>query len=441
MATIVKEPGQFSNEPIKPFSDPQERSGLAQAIAKLRGDPRTWDLVIGGRRVKARTQFSSINPAKPADTVGMMQSASGEQALEAIGAAEKSFPAWSRVPAQQRAELLFAVADKVRQRRDELDALLVLEVGKPWVEADGDVAEGIDFLEYYGREMLRFAGRREVTPVPGEDNEMHYLPLGVGVVIPPWNFAFAIMVGMTSAAIVAGNTVVLKPSSDSPVIAARFVEMLEECGLPPGVVNLITGSGGSIGDALVKDARVRFVSFTGSKEVGLRINRLAADPEPGQLWIKRVVAEMGGKDAIVVAADADLPAAVEAVAVSAFGFSGQKCSACSRAIVEAPVYDEFVERLAQRVDAITIGDPADPKTAMGPVINERSRDKIEQYIRTGKDEGKLLTGGERASDDGYFLEPTVFIDAGGDRSGRDFRTRVGGDQGEELRGRAGLRKR
>jgi 1-pyrroline-5-carboxylate dehydrogenase len=410
MATVLAQRPQFSNEPIRNFQSQQERTAMQAAIERLRGQALDYDLVIGGKHVVTDKQFASINPAHPSEIVGRAGSATVEQALAAIAAAQNASLSWSRVSAAQRAKLLFDAADAVRKRRDEFDALLVLEVGKSWGEADGDVAEGIDFLEYYGREMLRYAQRRPLTPQPGEDNEMHYIPLGVGVVIPPWNFAFAIMAGMTSAAIVAGNAVVLKPSSDSPVIAARFVELLESCGTPPGVVNLITGSGGAIGDALVSDPRVRFISFTGSKEVGLRINRLAAEVHPGQHWIKRVVAEMGGKDGIVVAADADVAAAVEGVASAAFGFSGQKCSACSRAIVEAPIYDEFLRRLAERVERIAVGDPADPSTFMGPVINQRSLERIESYIKIGKSEGTLLTGGERASDEGYLLEPTVISD-------------------------------
>ncbi|MBV8165133.1 MAG: L-glutamate gamma-semialdehyde dehydrogenase [Candidatus Eremiobacteraeota bacterium] len=410
MATVLEQIPKFVNEPLRSFQSAQERAALEAAIARERKNARDYQLIIGGKRITADKQFASINPSRPSEIVGRVQAASVDHARDAIAAAQAAFPAWSRVPAEQRAELLFKAADAVRQRREEFDALLVLEVGKSWPEADGDIAEGIDFLEYYAREMLRFGQRVPLTPLAGEDNEMHYIPLGVGVVIPPWNFAFAIMAGMTSAAIVAGNTVVLKPSSDSPVIAARFVELLESCGLPAGVVNLVTGSGGAIGDALVSDPRVRFISFTGSKEVGLRINRLAAEVHPGQHWIKRVVAEMGGKDGIVVAADADVAAAVEGVASAAFGFQGQKCSACSRAIIEAPIYDDFVRRLAERVETITVGDPADAKNSMGPVINERSRDKIESYIKIGKDEGTLLTGGERVGDDGYFLEPTVFTD-------------------------------
>ncbi|HLW38083.1 MAG TPA: L-glutamate gamma-semialdehyde dehydrogenase [Candidatus Eremiobacteraceae bacterium] len=410
MATLLEHPAKFRNEAIRTFARPEERAAFSAAIERVRNDNKDFDLIIGGKRVKSAKQFDSRNPARPSEIVGRVQSASVEQAQDAVAAAQRAFPGWSRVAPQERAQLLFRAAEAVRQRRDEFDALLVLEVGKSWIEADGDVAEGIDFLEYYGREMLRYAAEHPLTPMAGEENEMHYIPLGVGVIIPPWNFAFAIMAGMTSAAIVAGNSVVLKPSSDSPVIAARFVELLEQCGLPPGVVNLVTGSGGAIGDALVKDPRVRFISFTGSKEVGLHINRLAAEVAPGQRWIKRVVAEMGGKDAILVTANADLEAAVEGVAASAFGFQGQKCSACSRAIVEAPLYDDFIALLAQRVEKISVGDPSLPDIFMGPVINERSRDKIEQYIQIGKDEGKLLAGGERVGDQGFLLEPTIFID-------------------------------
>jgi 1-pyrroline-5-carboxylate dehydrogenase len=411
---VTLAPQPFVNEPIRTFRTDQERAALGAAIAELRQQPRTYELVIGGKRLAGRSQFASRNPAHPGEIVGIVQAAGVEQAQAAVRAAEDAFPQWSRVPAERRAELLFSAAAAVRKRKDEFVALLILEVGKTWVEADADVAEGIDFLEYYGREMLRYAEGKPLTPLPGEDNELRYIPIGPGVVIPPWNFAFAIMVGMTSAAIVTGNTVVLKPSSDAPVIAARFVELLEACGLPPGVVNFVPGAGASIGDALVSDPRVRFVSFTGSKEVGLRINRLAADVQPGQHWIKRVVAEMGGKDGIIVAADADLADAVEGVAVSAFGFSGQKCSACSRAIVEAPVYDEFVAALARRVEAIVVGDPVDPGSHMGPVINERALQKIEQYVDIGKREGTLLRGGERPFDEGYYLEPTVFVDVAPD---------------------------
>ena len=411
MATLLERVSEFKNEPILDFSDAANKQKMEAAIADVRKTfGTTYDLIVNGQRLTGKGTFESRNPSKPSEVIGILQKATQAQAREAVAAAEQAFGSWSKVPARQRADLLFKAAAEVRRRRFEFDALLVVEVGKSWPEADGDVAEGIDFLEYYGREMLRLDGPHPVTPVPGEKNAMIYIPLGVGVVIPPWNFAFAIMVGMTSAAVVTGNTVVLKPSSDSPVIAYKFVELLESVGMPPGVVNLLTGSGSEIGDLLVEHPRVRFVSFTGSKEVGLRVNQLAAMPHPGQIWIKRVVAEMGGKDSIVVAADADLGAAVEGVAVSAFGFQGQKCSACSRAIVEEPIYDEFVKRLTERVKKITVGDPADSRNYMGPVVNEASLKKIRSYIDEGKKEGTLVAGGAGASPDGYFVEPTVIAD-------------------------------
>jgi len=411
MATVLEEISEFKNEPTRSFDDPAAQASMQAALARVRAElGAEHELVIGGKRVRSPKQFESRNPAHPGEIVGRLQAATVEQAREAVAAADAAFAAWSQTAPQRRADLLFKAAQAVRRRRDEFCALLIYEVGKNWLEADGDVAEGIDFLEYYGREMLRLAEPQPMTPVAGEKNALRYIPLGVGVVIPPWNFAFAIMVGITSAAIVTGNTVVLKPSSDSPVIAAKFAELLDECGLPPGVLNFITGSGGAIGDELVRHPRVRFVSFTGSKEVGLHINELAAQPQPGQIWIKRVVAEMGGKDSIVVAADADVPAAVDGVAVSAFGFAGEKCSACSRAIVESAVYEDFIKRLVERADKITVGDPTDPNTFMGPVINEASLKKIERYIEIGKREAKLVYGGERIAGEGYFVEPTIFAD-------------------------------
>lgn len=411
MATVLERVSEFKNEPVIDFKDPANRQKMQAALDDARKSfGSTYDLVINGQRVKGHGTFESRNPSKPDEVIGTLQKATKHQAREAVASAEQAFGEWSKVPAAQRAELLFKAAAEVRRRRFEFDALLVLEVGKSWNEAEGDVSEGIDFLEYYAREMLRLDGPHPVTPVPGEKNAMHYIPLGVGVVIPPWNFAFAIMVGMTSAAVVAGNTVVLKPSSDSPVIAYKFVELLERAGMPPGVVNFLTGSGSEIGDLLVEHPRVRFISFTGSKDVGLRVNQLAATPQEGQRWIKRVVAEMGGKDSIVVAADADLDAAVEGVAVSAFGFQGQKCSACSRAIVEAPIYDEFVKRLAQRVTTISVGDPSDPVNYMGPVVNEGSLNKIQSYIEEGKKDATLVAGGGRAPGAGYFMQPTVIAD-------------------------------
>jgi 1-pyrroline-5-carboxylate dehydrogenase len=412
VTTTLERIDPFKNEEIRNFAEPADRSSLEAAISRARGAfGRHYPLVIDGQRLETDGKIASRNPAHPEELLGTVGSASLEQANAAIEAASRRFESWRHVPAAERAGYLFRAAEAVRRRRDDFNALLVLEVGKSWIEADADTAEAIDFLEFYAREALRYDNPPPLTPIPGEDNRLEYIPLGVGVVIPPWNFAFAIMAGMTSAALVAGNTVVLKPSSDSPVIAAQFVDVLHEVGLPPGVVNFVPGSGRTIGDAIVANPKTRFVAFTGSKEVGLHINELASKPQPGQRWIKRVIAEMGGKDSIVVAEDADLDAAADGVAASAFGFQGQKCSACSRAIVDERVYDAFVDRLVERVNRIVVGDPAEAGTYMGPVINEGAMKTILGYIEKGVAEGgRLLTGGKRAPGDGYTVEPTVIGD-------------------------------
>ncbi len=405
----------FTNERVNDFSEPADRAAMKAALDSVRRDfGRSYPLVIGGRKIETAKKIRSINPASPKEVIGLVSSASKEQATDAIEAAAHAFESWKRLTLPERASFLFRAAELLRERRFRYDALLVYEVGKSWSEADGDVAEAIDFIEFYAREALRLARPQPVVPLEGERNELVYIPLGVGAVIPPWNFAAAIMIGMTTAAIVSGNTVVLKPSSDAAVAAAWFVDLLQEIGVPDGVVNFVPGSGSEIGDVIVTSPEIRFISFTGSKEVGLRINELAAKPQRGQKWIKRVIAEMGGKDSIVVAADADVDAAVEGVAVSAFGFQGQKCSACSRAIVDEKIYDEFVDKLARRVRKIAVGDPADPANYMGPVVNEGALKSIERYIDKGRAEGRLISGGKRVGRDGYFLEPTVIADVAPD---------------------------
>jgi 1-pyrroline-5-carboxylate dehydrogenase len=326
-------------------------------------------------------------------------------------AALKAYETWSRTTVEERSSLLLNAADIIRKRSFEFCAWLTYEVGKNWAEADADVGETIDFLEFYAREALRLAAATTPIQYPGERNQLLYIPLGVGAVIPPWNFPFAIMAGMTAASIVAGNTVVLKPSSDSPTIAAKFVEVLEEAGMPGGVVNFCPGSGATFGNAIVEHAKTRFIAFTGSKAVGLDIHEQAAKQKPGQVWIKRTILEMGGKDSIVVCADSDLDAAVDGVIASAFGFSGQKCSACSRAIIEASVYDVFVERIRERAEKLTVGDPAENPN-MGPVINGGALQTMLEYIEAGKKEGRLIAGGKhvQTEEGGFFLQPTVFAD-------------------------------
>ena len=404
----------FKNCEVHTFDDDKLRKEMQEAIAKLEQEAgREYDLVVGGERLKGDGTFKTINPSKPDEVLGTFQKGTPRLAEKAIAAADTAFEQWSRVPAEERADYILRAAEVMKRRRLELGATMVLEEGKNWVEADADVCEAIDFLEFYGREAIRYAQPQPLTPYPGEDNSYFYIPLGVGIVIPPWNFPLAILVGMTSAAIVTGNTVVLKPSSDSPLIGHKFMEILEEVKLPAGVCNFFTGSGGTVGGTLVEHPRTRFISFTGSREVGLSIVEGAARTSPGQIWIKRVVAEMGGKDAIVVDSEADVAAAAKGTAVSAFGFQGQKCSACSRAIVDASVYEEFVTKLKVETEKIVVGPVKDHKNWMGPVINKRSMESILKYIEIAQKEGGRLVCGGRALElpgGGFFIEPTVIAD-------------------------------
>ena len=412
MLTAPRTITPFRNEPIRDFSAPADRASLEAALGRVRAQlGRRYPLIIGGERVQGGAgSVPSLNPAKPSEVVGEVDEASAEQVSRALDVATATFATWKKTGWEERADFLFRAAARVRETKDDWNALMILEVGKTWIEADADTAEAIDFLEFYAREALRLANPAPLTPIAGERNFLRYLPLGVGAVIPPWNFAFAIMAGMSAAAIVTGNTVCLKPSPDAAVVAAKFVDLMHELGLPPGVLNFVPGDGLTVGEALVTDARTRFISFTGSKGVGLRINEAAAKPQPGQKWIKRVIAEMGGKDAIVVADDADVDAAVAGVVASAFGFGGQKCSACSRAIVDASVYDEFVRKIVPAVAAARVGDPSLPETTVSPVINQKAVEKVTSYIEIGKGEGRLLAGGKRAPGEGYFIEPTVIAD-------------------------------
>lgn len=401
---------KFANEPYLDFAKPENQQGMKNAIARLKEQSeREWMLVIDGKKLKAKEQFRSYNPSDKS-SVGVFQRATVKEAELALKAALKAFETWRFMPAIERAAIFFRAARIMRQRRFEFDAAMVLEEGKNWLEADADFAEAVDFLEFYGREAIRYDQPVGVTPYPGEAQEVRYIPLGVGVVIPPWNFPCAIMAGMTTAAAVAGNTVVLKPSSDAPLLAAMFVEVLEAAGLPPGVVNLLTGPGGAVGDWLVDHPKTRFISFTGSKEVGLRIIERAAKVSPGQIWIKRVVAEMGGKDCIIVDSDADLDDAALGIVVSAFGFQGQKCSACSRAIIDAKVYDEMIDRVVALTKKYHIGPTEDQKNWLGPVINEKAFNSIMGYIEVGKKEGRLVYGGRRGPEGGWFIQPTIIAD-------------------------------
>ncbi len=384
---------------------------MQQALARVRSEfGREYELRIAGERFRTGDLLRSVNPSRPKEVVGAHHKATPELARRAVESAYAAFPGWGRTAPERRVEALLAAARLIRERKTEFDAWLVFEAGKTWPEAEADVSEAIDFCEYYAREMLRLAGPQPVVQLPGERDELTYLPLGVGVVIPPWNFPLAILAGMTTAALVTGNTVVVKPSSETPTIAARFGEVLLEAGFPENAFSILVGSGSQVGDVLVEHPRTRFVAFTGSRDVGLRINRLAAEVQPGQIWIKRVIAEMGGKDAIIVDAECDLDKAVEGVLVSAFGFQGQKCSACSRAIVDRKVYEPFLEKLKARAETLKVGPAEDPDNYMGPVISEGARAGILKYIEVGRAEGRVVLDPEPVSEEGYYLRPAIIAD-------------------------------
>jgi 1-pyrroline-5-carboxylate dehydrogenase len=403
---------EFKNEPSSDFKgNPEHRRRMELALKEVANElGRQYDLVIGGERIKTQDKLCSCNPSHPDQVVGMFSKADASLADRAIRTADEAFKTWSRVPAEKRVELLLKTSKILRERKYYYQAWMVYEVGKTWPEADADVAEAIDFAEFYSREMLRLAIPQPLTPVPSEKNYLRYIPLGVGIVIPPWNFPLAILAGMTLASIVTGNTVVMKPSSDSPTISYKFFEILEQAGLPAGVVNFLPCPGGTVGEVLVGHPRTRYVAFTGSREVGLRINEQAARTVPGQIWVKRVIAEMGGKDSIVVDSETDLEAAVEGVVASAFGYQGQKCSACSRAIVVDGVYEAFLAKLRQRVEQITVGPAERPENYMGPVISAKAKQSILEYIAIGTKEGRLIAGGAEAPGGGYFLNPSVIAD-------------------------------
>jgi 1-pyrroline-5-carboxylate dehydrogenase len=402
---------EFKNEPFTDFTNEENAAQMRAAIEQVKSElGREYPMIIGGERVETGEKFESINPARKTETVGRFSQANEEIVNRAVETANETFKSWKNVPAAERADYLFRAAAILRERKHYYSAWMIHEVGKTWSEADGDTAEAIDFLEFYGREMLRYAGEQPLTKIEGEDNRLEYIPLGVGAVIPPWNFPLAIMAGMTVASVVTGNTVVLKPSSDAPTIAAKFVEVLEEVGLPAGVVNFVTG-GGDVGEAMVTHPKTRFIAFTGSKQVGLHINEQAAKTREGQIWIKRVIAEMGGKDAIIVADDADLDSAALGVTQAAFGYQGQKCSACSRLIVDEKVHGEIIEKVVELTRKLKLDLPENPETNLSAVINQRSFENTLKYIEIGQSEGgKLVIGGGSDGEQGFFIEPTIIDD-------------------------------
>ncbi len=389
----------FQNEPHTDFSREADREAMRKALVTIAASAgREYPLLIDGSPVQTGEWITSTNPARPSEVVGKVAAASTHEADLALDSAVGAFHFWRDTPADERADVLFKAADAMRAQRYELAALEVLEAGKPWREADADVCEAIDFLEYYGREMLRLSETRQLSDVPGESDLHFYEPRGVAAVIAPWNFPLAIPTGMVSAALVAGNCVVFKPASPTPILGYALVRILLEAGVPGGALAFLPGPGGEIGDYLAADPRVDLIAFTGSLDVGVGIMEGAAGAKAGQRNIKRVIAEMGGKNAIIVDTDADLDAAVEGVLTSAFGYAGQKCSACSRVVVLDTIYDQFLRRLTQAASSLKSGDPADPGTRVGPVISADARDRILGYIETGKDEATLVVPSSGSED-------------------------------------------
>jgi 1-pyrroline-5-carboxylate dehydrogenase len=402
----------FQNEPHADFTQEEPRRRMLAALQEVESQlGRHYPLRIGGECVRTAETIVSRNPARPAQVVGYAARATPELADRAVRVAYEAFPLWSRTDPDARARYLLKAAAILRRRIYEFCAWLTYEVSKSWPEAYADVAEAIDFLEFYAREMMRLRGAHPTTPYPGEENEVRYIPLGVGVVISPWNFPLAIMAGMTAAAMVTGNTVITKPAEQAPIVAAKFFEVLEEASVPPGVVNYLPGYGEDVGEALTGHPLVRFVSFTGSRDVGVHIYQRVAAPQPGQRWLKRAILEMGGKNAIIVDEDADLEAATEGVILSAFGYQGQKCSACSRLILHKAVYEEMLTRVVERAATLTIGDPADGNNFMGALIDPEQMHKVQQYIEIGRGEGRLVL--DRSAPQvgqGYFVGPTIFAE-------------------------------
>ncbi|WP_062110397.1 L-glutamate gamma-semialdehyde dehydrogenase [Bacillus niameyensis] len=402
----------YKHEPFTDFTKEKNQKEFAKAIQLVESYlGKDYPLIINGESITTEDHIISINPANKKEVIGRVSKADRKMVELAMESALRAFETWKKTKPEVRANILFKASAIIRRRKHEFSALLVKEAGKPWNEADADTAEAIDFLEYYGRQMLEMKNGKKVESRPGEYNRYDYIPLGVGVVISPWNFAFAIMAGTTVAALVSGNTVLLKPASTTPIIAAKFIEVLIEAGLPKGVVNFIPSSGSEIGDYIVDHPKTRFISFTGSREVGTRIYERAAKVNESQIWLKRVIAEMGGKDTIIVDTEADLELAAQSIVRSAFGFSGQKCSACSRAIIVEDVYDQVLGRAVELTKELTVGDPTNPDHFMGPVNDQNAFDKIMNYIEIGMDEGRLMIGGAGDDTIGYFIQPTIFADA------------------------------
>lgn len=399
----------FQNEPLTDFKIAANRQLLRDALEKVRRDfGREYPLVIGSHEVASNRKFNSINPSAPREIVGQVSAAGVAEAQLALEAAKEALPGWRRTPAAERAQVLERAASILGRERFDLAALEVFETGKPWIEADADVAEAIDFCRYYAQEMRRIDSHRYL--VPGETSTHHYIPRGVAAVIAPWNFPLAILCGMTTAAVVTGNTVIMKPAEQSSVIGYKLMDVLRRCGLPPGVVNYLPGPGREIGPWLVQHPEVNLIAFTGSRPVGLEIFEAAGKVQPGQKQLKHAVCEMGGKNAMIIDSDADVDEAVPAILYSAFGYQGQKCSALSRLIVLSENYERVLERLIAAARDLKTGPPEAPDVILGPVIDQTAYDRILRYIELGKEEGRLVFQGLGPGGEGYFIPPAIFTD-------------------------------
>ncbi|MGH7966067.1 MAG: L-glutamate gamma-semialdehyde dehydrogenase, partial [Candidatus Binatia bacterium] len=400
----------FQNEPELDFTQEENRSRFREALVQVSKQlGRMYPLVINGEEVATTAEMISCNPSHPEEIVGRVAQAGITEAERGVATAVQALPAWRTTPVAERADFLFRAAAAMRTRRAELAAWEVVEAAKPWREADADVCEAIDYLVYYGREMLRLAPARQLDNLPGEVNTSVYQARGVAVVITPWNFPLAILTGMTAAALVAGNTVIMKPAEQTPVIAAKLMEIFREIGLPAGVLTYLPGLGEEVGEYLVAHPRVNLIAFTGSLAVGLHINAVAAQPAEGQRGVKKVIAEMGGKNALIVDDDADLDEAVLGTIASAFGYAGQKCSACSRVIVLESVYGLFLKRLVEATRSLRVGPAEEPGTSVPPLIDDEARQKVRHFIETGKSEGRLVLE-MQAPQGGYFVGPVIFAD-------------------------------
>lgn len=398
----------FQNEPFTSFTEENSKQAMEKAIASVCVQlGQKVPLVIDGKRFYTDKQIVSVNPSNKKEVVGYVSAAGIDEVEKAHKGAQHAFEVWQFSPIEERVNVLLKAARMMRKRKHIFSAWMVVEAGKNWREADADTAEAIDFLEYYARQMLKLSEPEPLVAVASEQNHYTYLPLGVGVVLPPWNFPVAILTGMVASSIVTGNTVIVKPSELTSVVAYEVFQLFEQAGVPKGVIQFLPGYGTEIGDYLVEHPKTRFISFTGSKAVGCRIYEKAAKVQPGQIWLKRVVAEMGGKDAVVVDETADLERAAQAIVDSAFGFQGQKCSAGSRAIVVESVYDEVLKRVIEKTKQLAVGDPQE-NYPIGPVSDEKAFQKVMGYIEKGKEEGRLVFGGKSVPLPGYYIEPTIF---------------------------------